>query len=100
MPETEAPGSKRSLTRFAGDSIRHCVCCEPSPAVPAIIAPAPDDFLRRHEVSPAVNRAANEGPELIVPATQDSVAHEVSPAAAKPKARRSKPADHTQASLF
>ncbi len=64
-----------------------------------LIAPAPDDLLRRHEVSPAVNRAANEGPELIAPAPEESVAHEA-PSAAKPKGRRAKPTDDKQPSLF
>jgi putative SOS response-associated peptidase YedK len=34
----------------------------------ALIAPAPETLLEYYEVSPAVNRAANDAPELIVPA--------------------------------
>jgi putative SOS response-associated peptidase YedK len=35
----------------------------------ALIAPAPENLLECYEVSPAVNRTANDAPELIVPVT-------------------------------
>ena len=35
--------------------------------VQALIAPAPDDLLEAYEISTAVNRTANDGPQLLVP---------------------------------
>jgi putative SOS response-associated peptidase YedK len=70
----------------------------------ALIAPAPDDLLEVYEVSPAVNRTANDSPMLIVPASERpaDAAHETR-ADKKPtaKPRRKKKAEDTgQASLF
>jgi len=59
----------------------------------ALIAPAPEDMLEMHEVSPAVNSAANDTPGLIEPMTAEATA-----AAAAPK-RKPKP-DSQQGSLF
>ena len=59
----------------------------------ALIAPAPEDMLEMHEVSPAVNSAANDTPDLIAPVTAEARA-----AAAAPK-RKPKP-DSQQGSLF
>lgn len=40
----------------------------------ALIAPAPEDMLEVHEVSPAVNSAANDTPDLIEPVTAEATA--------------------------
>jgi putative SOS response-associated peptidase YedK len=63
----------------------------------ALFTPAPEDLLAVHEVSAAVNKVANDTPELIGPAT-NAVREPLAPAAAPPK-RRAKP-DDGQASLF
>jgi putative SOS response-associated peptidase YedK len=62
----------------------------------ALIAPAPDSALEMHEVSAAVNKAANDTPDLIEPATN---AAEPAVPPASPAKRRGK-ADDGQASLF
>jgi putative SOS response-associated peptidase YedK len=66
-------------------------------AAASLIAPAPDSLLEMHEVSAAVNKAANDTPELIEPAV-NSVPEPVPSAASKPK--RQTKADDGQASLF
>ena len=62
----------------------------------ALIAPAHDDLLEVYEVSPAVNRAIHDAPDLIAPYTAPPVA-EAAPAT-KP-ARKAKKDDRQQ-SLF
>ena len=62
----------------------------------ALMMPAPDNALEMHEVSAAVNKAANDTPELIEPAT-NTVETLVAPAS-RPKRRAE--ADDGQASLF
>lgn len=57
---------------------------------------APDELMEAHEISPAVNRVANDGPQLLEPYTAPDVVEE-SP---KPKARRAAKTDDRQASLF
>jgi putative SOS response-associated peptidase YedK len=64
----------------------------------ALIAPAPEDMLEMHEVSPAVNSAANDTPDLIAPVTPEEVARARAADAAAPK-RKPKP-DSRQGSLF
>jgi putative SOS response-associated peptidase YedK len=66
-------------------------------AAATIIGPAPDGLLELYEVSPAVNRVANDNPELIAP-----VPGGVPPAHALPQpAKKAKPkADGGQFSLF
>jgi putative SOS response-associated peptidase YedK len=59
----------------------------------ALIAPAPEDMLEMHEVSPAVNSAANDTPGLIEPVTAEATAAAVAP---KRKPRQ----DTRQGSLF
>jgi putative SOS response-associated peptidase YedK len=59
----------------------------------ALIAPAPEDMLEKHEVSPAVNSAANDTPGLIEPVTAEATA------AAAVLKRKPKP-DSQQGSLF
>ena len=61
-----------------------------------MIAPAPEDMLEEHEVSAAVNSAANDTPDLIAPVTSDGLgAHADAPA---PK--RNAKQDTRQGSLF
>jgi putative SOS response-associated peptidase YedK len=62
----------------------------------AFLLPAPDDLLEVHEVSSAVNRAANDGPELIAPVTAPPAE---APAPAGKRARKPPP-DERQPSLF
>jgi putative SOS response-associated peptidase YedK len=66
-------------------------------AAATIIGPAPDGLLELYEVSPAVNRVANDNPELIVP-----VLGGVPPGHALPQpAKKARPkADDGQFSLF
>jgi putative SOS response-associated peptidase YedK len=67
----------------------------------ALLAPPPRGFFDFHEISLKVNRAAVDGPELIRPvgdATVAGVADESPPA--PPKPRRKKPEDDGQQSLF
>ena len=60
----------------------------------ALITPAPETLLECYEVSPAVNRAANDSAELIAPAAAAHAAERAADTPAKPK----KPKD--QLSLF
>jgi putative SOS response-associated peptidase YedK len=64
----------------------------------ALIAPAPEDMLETHEVSPAVNSAANDTPDLIAPVTAEAAARAraADTAARRRKAKR----DSRQGSLF
>jgi len=63
-------------------------------AAAALIAPAPEGLLALHEVSSAVNRTANDGPQLIEPALASDAPP--TPPKAKPKPKK----DDGQASLF
>jgi putative SOS response-associated peptidase YedK len=67
-------------------------------AAAALIAPAPEDMLEMHEVSPAVNSAANDTPDLIAPMTAEAAARARAADAGAPK-RKPKP-DSRQGSLF
>jgi hypothetical protein len=62
----------------------------------ALIAPAQDDTLEVYEVSPAVNRAIHDGPDLIARYTAPPMTD--TPVAEKP-VRKSKKDDRQQ-SLF
>lgn len=64
-------------------------------AASALIVPAPDDVLEAVPVSDAVNRAANDGPELVKRAVLDPAPE---PSVRPPRARAKK--DDGQASLF
>jgi putative SOS response-associated peptidase YedK len=62
-----------------------------------LLRPAPEDFFEAYEVSPAINRHANDSPEVLMPA-QDAP---VEPAPEPKRAVRSKAkADSGQGSLF
>jgi putative SOS response-associated peptidase YedK len=71
----------------------------------ALIGPLQDDKVAAHEISPRVNRVANDQPEVLEPLTaQERVELEMQAAAeaaakAEPKPKRKK-ADDGQASLF
>jgi putative SOS response-associated peptidase YedK len=62
-----------------------------------LIAPAPEDLMEVYEVSPAVNRVANDSPELLEPYTAPA---EVAVVAAKPARRAKVVKDDGQGSLF
>jgi putative SOS response-associated peptidase YedK len=68
----------------------------------ALIVPAREGLLEAYEISPAVNRTANDGPELIAPAlAQEATAPATEPAASGPAKREKKPKkDERQSSLF
>ncbi len=64
----------------------------------ALLVPARAGLFEAYEISPAVNRAGNDGPQLIAPLPSPST-----PPAADPPARRPgrrKPKDDRQSSLF
>jgi putative SOS response-associated peptidase YedK len=65
----------------------------------ALIAPAPEPLLECYEVSPAVNRVANDSPDLITPASAAARAAETAATAPAAPAKRKKP-DDDQPSLF
>ena len=64
----------------------------------ALIAPAPEDMLEMHEVSPAVNSAANDTPDLIAPMTAEAAARARAADAAVPKRKAKR--NSRQGSLF
>ena len=67
----------------------------------ALIAPAREDLFEAYEISAAVNRAANDSPDLIAPAAPTDAAAAVPPAAkASPREAKSKAANNGQGSLF
>jgi len=67
----------------------------------ALIAPAPAGFLQAYEISRAVNRTANDGPQLIAPVAAEPSAAEANRAApAAPTKARKKNTDERQSSLF
>jgi putative SOS response-associated peptidase YedK len=63
----------------------------------ALLVPAPEDFFDAHEISPAVNRVANDGPELLEPYAAPPVGEAVVDGLAR---RTRKPKDERQQSLF
>ena len=73
----------------------------------ALLVPPPDDAMEAYEISTAVNRVANDGPEILAPLSETHVP-EPPPAAVdrsaipdKPPAREKKTKkDERQASLF
>jgi putative SOS response-associated peptidase YedK len=65
-------------------------------AAAGLIAPAPDGSMEVYEISPAVNRVANDSPDLLRPHT----AADQPPAEASSAQRARKPADTRQGSLF
>jgi len=71
-----------------------CARCDALTAS-ALLTPAPERLFEAYEVSPAVNRTANEGPELIEPVRPREAEP---PARATLKPRKSK--DERQPSLF
>jgi putative SOS response-associated peptidase YedK len=61
----------------------------------ALLAPAPEDFFEAYEISPAVNRVANDDAKLLEPVTTATAA--VGPA---PKPAKNLKTDDRQSSLF
>lgn len=67
----------------------------------ALIAPAREELFEAYEISTAVNRVANDSPELIAPAAADAEpAAAAPPAKASPREAKSKAANSGQGSLF
>ena len=64
----------------------------------ALFAPAREGLLDAYEVSPAVNRADNDGPQLIEPAPAQHAQSRAGRESAAPSAR--KKTDERQSSLF
>jgi putative SOS response-associated peptidase YedK len=64
----------------------------------AFIVPAPESLLEAYPVSTAVNRTANDGPELIAPVSAEEAPAPL--AAAPPKRTRKPKPDPRQPSLF
>jgi putative SOS response-associated peptidase YedK len=64
----------------------------------AFLLPAPEEMLEAYEVSTAVNRAANDGPELLMPVAASAV--EAEPAVIPAKRSRKPKTDDRQKSLF
>jgi putative SOS response-associated peptidase YedK len=60
----------------------------------ALLKPAPEDLMQAYEISPAVNRVANDGPEVLEPYTAPDVVEEA------PKPKRKRAVDDRQTSLF
>jgi len=71
----------------------------------ALLVPAPEDLFEAHEISPAVNRVANDYPGLLepvrsqAPAAESATSVPVRPTSA-PAKRPRKPKDDRQSSLF
>jgi putative SOS response-associated peptidase YedK len=66
----------------------------------AVIAPAPAGVLEAYEVSRAVNRTANDGPQLIEPMAAEAAADQINSAAGPAEPRRPRKKDERQPSLF
>jgi hypothetical protein len=64
----------------------------------ALIVPAAEDLFECYEISPAVNRVANDSAELIAPAS--AAAAHAAPPAANAQAAAAKPKKNDQPSLF
>ncbi|HWF95033.1 MAG TPA: SOS response-associated peptidase, partial [Xanthobacteraceae bacterium] len=65
----------------------------------AFLVPAPEALLEAYPVSTAVNRTANDGPELIEPVSATATDTSAPPAPAPKRTRQPKP-DKRQPSLF
>jgi putative SOS response-associated peptidase YedK len=65
----------------------------------ALLDPAPDGLLEAYDISPAVNRTANDGPALIEPVGRQPPPGAVEPPAATPR-KPARAKDERQPSLF
>ena len=69
----------------------------------AVIAPAPDGLLESYPVSSAVNRTANDTPDLLDPLREEKMGEAAAPAPKPKRAKKEKETakkDDGQASLF
>lgn len=66
----------------------------------ALFLPAPEGLLEAHEISPAVNRTVNDGPELIEPVSAQASAPDAAETVARAPVGRTKKKDERQSSLF
>jgi putative SOS response-associated peptidase YedK len=62
----------------------------------ALIAPAPEQAFEAYEISTAVNRTANDGPQLIEPVSEGETPPAPPPRVARPRTKK----DNGQQSLF
>lgn len=68
--------------------------------VQTLIAPAPDNMLEAYEISTAVNRTANDGPQLLLPVADAPEPEPPRPKAKAKRAARKASNDGGQSSLF
>jgi putative SOS response-associated peptidase YedK len=101
---TEASGDLRAIhdrmpVVIAPEAFDFWLDCSRVDAEPAaaLLVPARRGFFNFHEISTAVNRAAADGPHLIVPLSDAPAVETVEASAPKP---RKKPTDDGQGSLF
>jgi putative SOS response-associated peptidase YedK len=67
----------------------------------ALLVPAPDDLMEAYEISTAVNRVVNDGPEVIVPVSEMAIPDAGPAASETPRVRDKKSkTDERQPSLF
>lgn len=67
----------------------------------ALLVPAPDGLMEAYEISTAVNRVVNDGPEILVPVSDAPEPEAAPPISEKPVVReRKSKKDERQASLF
>jgi putative SOS response-associated peptidase YedK len=66
----------------------------------ALIAPAPEGMLEMYEVSPEVNRTANDSPTLVEPLRHDAAAAPPAEENQKPARKKKRRNDDRQPSLF
>jgi putative SOS response-associated peptidase YedK len=67
----------------------------------ALFVPAPEGLFEAYEISSAVNRTVNDGPELVAPVVVDEAVPADAPPASAPARRKKKPVkDERQSSLF
>jgi hypothetical protein len=71
-----------------------------APAATALLAPPGEGMLDAYEVSPAVNRAVNDEPGLIEPASSQRAAPSAVEGDAPPKREKKPKKDERQSSLF
>jgi putative SOS response-associated peptidase YedK len=77
----------------------NCSEADATTAAGALFVPPPEGLLEAYEISPAVNRTENDGPNLIAPLAPPPPAT-VAEAAARVRTKRARKKDERQHSLF
>jgi putative SOS response-associated peptidase YedK len=77
----------------------NCSEADATTAAGAVFVPPPEGLLEAYEISPAVNRTENDGPNLIAPLAPPQPAT-VAEAAARVRTKRARKKDERQHSLF